>query len=383
MQAQFQIIDNEKFLNKLNKIANKAKKYGYSVPKIVDSQELTNQEVYINDRKFVVNYTVYTIDYDVFSAGNCTLIAKFNHIENIIRTVPNQILPEQYLHPTNQCDHCHINRQRNDTYLIQLSDGEYKQIGGNCLSDYFDIDANSILSWCDLSFTLADELTEEIEPKEFTNNGRYMFDLIETLKVTYYIIEKYGYLSTKNSIEQEKMSTKMRVLDYFLDEDSNWAILNDYTTKAQTVKEYMLTLGNEKNEYLLNLYNLATNNNCSFNSLGYAVSAIIAYNRHIEKNSQKENTQQTSKGYYGKVGEKFTAQNLLTVTVKAVSKEIYTQYGVKCFYTLENKEGYVFKWYTDCSKLKINNTYTLTGTIKGYSEFNGEKSTELTNCRIK
>lgn len=174
----------------------------------------------------------------------------------------------------------------------------------------------------------------------------------------------------------------MRVLDYFLDEDSNWAILNDYTTKAQTVKEYMLTLGNEKNEYLLNLYNLATNNNCSFNSLGYAVSAIIAYNRHIEKNSQKENIQQTSKGYYGKIGDKFTTQNLLTVTVKAVSKEIYTQFGVKCFYTLESS-GYVFKWYTDSGKLTLDNTYNLTGTIKGFSEFNREKFTELTNCRIK
>ncbi len=383
MQAQFKIIDNVKFLNKLNKIANKARKYGYSVPEIVDSQELTNQTVIINDRKFVVNYTVYTIDYEIFSAGNCSLIAKFDHIENIIKTVPDQTLPEQYLHPTNQCDHCHINRQRNDTYLIRLSNGEYKQIGGNCLADYFNIDANVILSWCDLSFTLTDELTEEIEPKEFTNNGRYMFDLVETLKVTYYIIEKYGYISTKNAIEKNQTATKSRVLDYFLDKDSNWGVLNQYTTKAQIVKEYMLTLGEEKNEYLLTLYNLAVNNNCSFHSLGYAVSAIIAYNRHIEKNSQKESTQQTSKGYYGKVGEKFTAQNLLTVTVKSISKEIYTQYGVKCFYTLENKEGYVFKWYTDCDKLKINNTYTLTGTIKDHSQFNGEYYTELTNCRIK
>jgi len=80
MQAQFKIIDNVKFLNKLNKIANKARKYDYSVPEIVDSQELTNQTVIINDRKFVVNYTVYTIDYEIFSAGNCSLIAKFDHI---------------------------------------------------------------------------------------------------------------------------------------------------------------------------------------------------------------------------------------------------------------------------------------------------------------
>lgn len=382
MQAQFKVIDNEKFLNKLNKIANKARKYGYFVPKIVNSQELTNQTVIVNDRKFVVNYTVYTIDYEIFSAGDCSLIAKFDHVENIIKTAPNQILPEQYLHPSNNCDHCHINRQRNDTYLIQLSNGEYKQIGGNCLADYFNIDANVILSWCDLSFTLEKELTEEIEPKEFTNNGRYMFDLTETLKVTCYIIEKYGYISTKNATEKNQTSTKNRVLDYFLDKDSNWSILDKYTTQAKDIKEYMLTLGEEKNEYLLNLYNLAVNDNCSFYSLGYAVSAIVAYNRHIEKISQKDTTQQISKGYYGKIGEKFTQQNLLTVVVKSVSKDIFTAYGVKCFYTLESN-GYIFKWYTDSNKLKLNHTYTLTGTIKGYSEFNGEKSTELTNCRIK
>src|SRR5690606_17903587 len=116
-------------------------------------------------------------------------------------------------------------------------------IGGNCLADYFNIDANVILSWCDLTFTLTDELTEEIEPKEFTNNGRYMFDLTETLKVTYYIIEKYGYISTKNAIEKNQTATKNRVLDYFLDKDSNWGVLNQYTTQAQTVKQYMLTLG--------------------------------------------------------------------------------------------------------------------------------------------
>lgn len=382
MQAQFKVIDNEKFLNKLNKIANKARKYGYFVPKIINSQELTNQTIIINDRKFVVNYTVYTIEYEIFSAGDCSLIAKFDHVENIIKTAPNQILPEQYLHPSNNCDHCHINRQRNDTYLIQLSNGEYKQIGGNCLADYFNIDANVILSWCDLSFTLEKELTEEIEPTEFTKNGRYMFDLTETLKVTCYIIEKYGYISTKNATEKNQTSTKNRVLDYFLDKDSNWSILNQYTAKAQFVKQYMLTLGEEKNEYLLNLYNIAVNNNCSFYSLGYAVSAIIAYNRHIEKNSQKDTTQQISKGYYGKINEKFTAQNLLTVTVKSISKEIYTDYGVKCFYTLESN-GYIFKWRTDSGKLELNQTYKLTGTIKEHTEYNGQKQTELTNCRIK
>lgn len=59
--------------------------------------------------------------------------------ENLFRPSPGKSFPEKYRKVSGTyCDHCKADRKRKDTVLVrQTETGEYKQVGRNCIVDFF------------------------------------------------------------------------------------------------------------------------------------------------------------------------------------------------------------------------------------------------------
>src|SRR5271165_6487627 len=56
---------------------------------------------------------------------------------NIVHTLKDKTLPKKYRECDNSCDHCGYDRRRKEVFVVRhMETNEYKQIGGNCLSDY-------------------------------------------------------------------------------------------------------------------------------------------------------------------------------------------------------------------------------------------------------
>lgn len=68
--------------------------------------------------------------------------------ENVLRAVPGQTIPEHYRDAAKACDHCGLDRQRIDTFVVVSDAGEYRQVGRSCTADYLgSVDPQRLASW--------------------------------------------------------------------------------------------------------------------------------------------------------------------------------------------------------------------------------------------
>ena len=63
-------------------------------------------------------------------------VAALTHLdgENVARTLPGETLPAVYRTRGPKCDHCKVNRRRDDTFVVGHADGRFVQVGSTCLA---------------------------------------------------------------------------------------------------------------------------------------------------------------------------------------------------------------------------------------------------------
>jgi hypothetical protein len=97
---------------------------------------------------------------------------------------------------------------------------------------------------------------------------------------------------------------------------------------------------------------------------------------------QAEHAPKTVSEYVGNIGDTITA----TVTLAAIHKykTHFTYYGeTNYIYKFTDESGNTLVWKTATwQEIREGETYTLKGKIKEHSEYNGDKQTVLTRCKI-
>ena len=101
------------------------------------------------------------------------------------------------------------------------------------------------------------------------------------------------------------------------------------------------------------------------------------------KAKQAEYAPKSASEYIGNVGD------TLTVTAKLESihqfETHFTYYGeTNYIYKFKDESGNTIVWKTSCfQKTEVGETYEVKGKVKEHSEYNGDKQTVLTRCKIK
>ena len=126
--------------------------------------------------------------------------------------------------------------------------------------------------------------------------------------------------------------------------------------------------------------------------------------RITEEKRKAEAAQKAISQYVGEIGKKITVD---IVENKTVSFETF--YGIKNVHIMKDSDGNCYKWFTekglgydvlvedgknyymedekgrkwDWHSIEQDEQFTITGTIKEHSEYNGEKQNVLTRCKIR
>ena len=106
-----------------------------------------------------------------------------------------------YRHVESKCEHCCVNRQRNNTYVVKSIDtGNMLQVGSSCLKDFIGVDvAGAIAS---LQFTAEiSSMDDEEEGFGKRCGGFYADNLKEVVEMTVAQINKYGFVSSAKAKE--------------------------------------------------------------------------------------------------------------------------------------------------------------------------------------
>lgn len=95
----------------------------------------------------------------------------------------------------------------------------------------------------------------------------------------------------------------------------------------------------------------------------------------------KKNAPKTTSEYIGNVGDKLELNVILT---KIFTYEThFTYYGeTNYIYKFKDESGNTLIWKTGCKDIEEGQTYRIKGTIKEHSEYEGDKQTVMTRCKL-
>lgn len=387
MKTNFTIVEDllVQLDKKLQFINRKAKKI--NVPEV--SYQITGTEI-VDDIKYVTIET----DVEPVKIEGYKVVATIEHTyaaANIVHKIHDDItLPEDIQTRDGFCEHCNTSRKRKNTVLLQSTEtGEFIQVGKSCLKDYLGHDLNKALSIYE-----AVEDVEEFLSDCFSHGEGWTkyYNVKDVLNIANEYINRFGYVSAQDATEENpktgniiweiieaiKTKTKLKTELEFCKELYE---LDQLTTKVQEVMEWVK--GQEPDsQYMNNVKVIIEEGFVQEKHINILVSIIATYNRHLEKMlkekaKQELNSLNLKNEHYGEVGSR---QDFNLKCVACYVSEGF--YGITYVNKLIDEEGRTFVWFTSTKGFEQGQEVTLKGTIKEHSEFNGEKQTVLTRCKL-
>lgn len=378
----------ERLEKKLQRIANKCKKYGNDFTYNKIGEEFL-KHVDEDGNKSIVKYIIVDVEGKAI-VNNWKFIASVEHTEkgNIIKRCCDIEVPEKYYTSMPICEHCNSKRNRKDTYIIQNTEtGEFKQVGKSCLKDFTcGMSAEGIACY----ISLFDELIKG----ENIESGFHPAMYIEKVKAMRYIaetIKHFGYVKaddirpTKerakqyykvdcgflNGIYAKEFKEEMDSVSFDADSDYSKELVNNVLT--------WIDKQTEDNNYFHNLKTVCNLDYITFDNFGLLASAFPAYNRSLEKEKQRLKEQEAVKEseYVGNIGDRI----IVHIAESKIVTSWETLYGITKIYKFVDIDGNVYVWKTNGGIAE--NVKEIAGTVKGHNEYNGIKQTELTRVRVK
>jgi hypothetical protein len=309
--------------------------------------------------------------------------------EYLVQTVPGQQCPQQYRFTGMECDHCGFDRRRNDTFILVHDNGNFAQVGRNCIADFLGHQSpESMLACAEWAFSGSKMLDEASDEHWGCGHGPTIVPIGLFLAVTSVVIRHMGWVSRKEVFESEVSKTAtaniawdvcVRSHDRYVQE-----MIREFDLKAEErdgklALEALLwarALPVNAGDYLYNLGVQARRQVVDFKGVGLVASMITAYQRHLEEKTRQQIAQAHT--HVGTVGVR---EGFPTLTIKALNS-FPSDFGVCTLVRFEDAQGNTLVWWTGSPPdwVEMDKTVDITATVKGHDDYKGQPQTTLTRC---
>jgi hypothetical protein len=304
-----------------------------------------------------------------------------------------------------ECDVCHSQRDRKDTYIVQGPEGQQQQVGSNCMETFLGIKPSNLwmMDW---------EVPQPDEEGDGGSKEEARYGTIDLLTVTLAIVAEKGWTSkaaaqaynaaipepADGSVRKgEKSPTADYVWDFIsgdMDKDERKggdpafaarirdAFDNeDVLNAAISTREYARTIDGDS-EYATNLRALANAESISGRNLNLYISAVGAKMRHdgVQAERKRQADATADSQHIGAVGDK-----IADVKAKVTGRKLIDgQYGTTTLLTFVTEDGNVVKWFASGTHdWDLDDDVVLGGTIKDHDSYNGVAQTVLTRAKVR
>jgi hypothetical protein len=405
------------------KLARRAEKLGLVAPKLVKLSELdvlykrliNSQEPRhldwwevkdgeaVDESKYETHYRRFfmcVVEGEAPVLNGWELISVIDHttdpeIGNLIKDVPGKETPIQYRKAEPLCQHCNSKRRRHETFLL-LKDGEYKQVGRNCLADFCRSPeaAQGLVNSAEFLFRAMGLLgeAEESDSYEGGRTGESYYNIVRILSLAHSFIKKIGWTSGKTASEREGLCSTANLVG-----STTWPNWRKNATKEekeafdecgerdQAIAEAALEWIRAKkpevdtlNDYLYNLLVVCSQDRIPRKYFGLACSLIPTHLRELDQMIEREKKAALPPSeHFGTIKKREVFE--LTVTG---SNSFQGTYGVTTFIRFVDKNGNVAIWKASGERddLERGKAYFVKATVKEHGEYKGTKQTVLTRC---
>jgi len=327
-----------------------------------------------------------------------TFIARVEHhgeIGNIVSRAPDQEtaeIPTAFRTCAPSCDHCKMNRKRNDTFLLRTPEGELKQIGRNCLADFIrNGDPEIALRMFSLQASIASLLSEgQGEEPSLGGGGGYgkaYTSTLHWLATCAVCIRVRGWVSRKESKYSDKQATADTAAFARSPKPTHpklaaeWLELQpsaDDFEEASAVVEWAGTLADrpDLNDYLHNVRVACSLGYVERKHEGIVASALPAYRRERDEAlaSAVKGAVAAVSGHVGEVG----ARMQLNLTVTRLIPRAGDYGKSSTIVKFVDAAGNVFTWFANTQvTFKVGQTVSGKATVTKHDVYQGVKSTTI------
>lgn len=374
-------VAKDELQKKLERLQKKANVSGNHIEWSFGEEKAVDRNVYSIDPVTQVLYKTDTdkvfgieinIESDIIRNDGYTVVAQIEAIDNghnIVKMLGEGV-PEQAWYTTKLfCEHCGTARVKRFAYIVKDEAGRFKMVGKTCLKDYCGIDPKMIAASQEISDLIQSDYG--IDEYDFSGRGEYAYDVLKAIATANDIIKENGYVKS-----DEPYSTKSKLISksgrlYEASEESMKLAkqMQDELSKA----DY-----SELTNYLGNVKNLIESKYCRLNAFGYLAYAPVAFEKMMKQKQQDQQNDEAkaNSDYVGTVGDKITAD----VKESRLITSWQTVYGWTHLYKFTTADGNTLVWYA--SRVYQGEPKHITGTVKDHKEYDGEKQTVLTRCKL-
>jgi len=393
------MVNLEGFLKSIKKLQNRADKLEFAKIKVTIGQTIIKHKTTEGGFREKVQYV------EVFVDGTAPIIDGWMFVAALefssefgmlIKKIPNvdKTIPEKYLIDNGDaylCEHCEHKRKRNKAYIvINIETDEWKQVGSSCVKDFTGHVTPTRLASYWKMLQQVEEFSEEYEKMSHEEIGIY--GLVEYISHVSALIKRIGYTSKKKANEEGLEPTTQTIKKWYrykeLRQDPLFSRREELFEKlsvdqsdidlAEKVIEYMTKLDDDicfKNEYMMNLRNIAKAGTVPRYHTGFAASMISTYERNTKRDIEIEGTEY----YPAEVNTKIAVNDVILVDKRGFNGS----FGPSTIYTFK-KDKMVFIWFTSTyKKMELGETCNIKGAIKKFQEYRGIKQTVLGRIKIE
>lgn len=277
---------------------------------------------------------------------------------NMLRKSPScEIELAHYRTCRPECEHCHTNRQRRETFVVLHDSGTLKQVGRNCIANFLGHkDPHTLAAQSELFFSLSELCDEGAVADDFGGGGSGP-ELINVGTFLAYVAlacRVSGYISRAASEATDKTPTSSEATTYMFPPRNKWgaAMPKPETLdreRAEAARSYVLNqfgamAPESLSDFQSNLFTACKCEAVTRKSLGILAFVVEYHAREIDKSLAREREFGNAKaaGHYGT--PKVRARNVEIIYTKSTGFD--SQFGYTYIHTFRTKEGHLLKWKT-------------------------------------
>jgi hypothetical protein len=343
---------------------------------------------------YIVHYYYVTVEGERPHIGDWEFVATVEHADevgNLIKSVPGVgQIPVKYRKAQAICEHCNTARRRLETFVLRnRTTQSYKQVGRNCLVDFFPgespAEVAQLLQWWTESIEI---LSGDFDEEGYGGGSSYSrFPMETVLKLTQAVIDCCGWLSRTKAKEQEGGSRATADLVSELLQPPNrqgeltkmlrarLVFKDEYDEMVAHALEWVRELNPEETEdYLYNLFVVCKGESVRLDRLGLACSLMPAHRRFLEGEREKlERLAKPASQHVGSVGDR---QVFHALTIKYISEPMhgYNEFSSSQRVIFEDESGNVFMNWCSTEPLgDVGETFDVVGTIKAHTTYTASR----------
>jgi hypothetical protein len=352
----------------------------------------------VSERQVPVDVTEYELNLPTVEDRKWKLIAKITPAEGAgVRAFVDSTVkgfdktPFENGDPC-RCDHCHSNRHRNLTYVVQNQEtGAYLQLGRNCFADYIGRDTLLKLEFCAvISATFSDD--DGFFPSSGGRDVLSLVSLRDVIAVAEIITEAQGKWVNNSYDDFGEIvapGTHRIASNYVrgtgpqpvLDTDFSARLWNLSSTPEDPVWSRVDAAIEELKDLDLadDEFGLALQYCTTFELIPAPKAALAAYTCQYLRSRARRAELEAKKAtltHVGTVGKR----EVFTLTLKRVTS-FESQYGTTFILIFEDAAGNQVVWKTSRAEFNEGETVTLKATVKEHGEYNGVPQTSISRAK--